>query len=119
MNTLKNKVQLVGNLGIDPVVKNLDNGRSFARFTLATNDSYVKSDGTKVEDTQWHNVIVWGKQSANVQQLLKKGSRVLIQGKLNSREYEDKDGVKRRYHEVVMNDMLLIDGRPAVAAAAA
>ena len=116
MNALKNKVQLIGNLGMDPEVKRLENGRTFARFSLATHESYVKSDGTKVEDVQWHNVICWGKFGEHVGRYLKKGTRVLITGKLTSRDYEDKDGMKRKYVEIVMNEMLMLDNAPAKAA---
>jgi single-strand DNA-binding protein len=116
MNALKNKVQLIGNLGADPKVKTLDNGRSFATFTVATDDSYVKSDGTKVDGVQWHNVIAWGKLATHVQSYLTKGKRVLITGKLTSRAYESKDGSKRMYVEVVMQELMMLDAAPAKAA---
>lgn len=108
MNALRNKVQLIGNLGMNPEVKKLDGGSSVAKFTLATNESYVNKKGDKIENTQWHNIVAWGKTAELVEQLLAKGKEVMIEGKLTSRSWDDKDGNKRYITEVVANEFLLL-----------
>ena len=95
MNALKNKVQLIGNLGMNPEIKALEGGRKVAKFTLATNEVYKNQKGEKVQDTQWHNIVAWGKTSSLMEELLTKGKEVLIEGKLTNRSWEDKDGNKR------------------------
>ena len=89
MNTLRNSVQLVGNLGRDVEFKNFDSGSSRASFTLATNDFYKNNKGEKMQDTQWHNVVAWGRVAENMNSLLAKGSEVMIKGKLTSRSYDN------------------------------
>jgi single-strand DNA-binding protein len=108
MNALRNKVQLIGNLGMNPEVKRLDGGSSLAKFTLATNESYTNKKGERVDKTEWHNIVAWGKTAELVEQLLAKGKEVMIEGKLTSRSYEDKDGNKRYITEVVANEFLLL-----------
>ena len=95
MNSLKNKVQLIGNLGNDPEMVTLDNGNKLAKFSIATNESYKNSEGEKVTDTQWHNVVAWGKLAEIAENYLIKGKEVMIEGRLVSRSYETKDGEKR------------------------
>ena len=107
--TIKNRVQLIGNLGGAPEVKTLDGGNKLAKFTIATNDYYTNKKGEKVTETQWHNVIVWGKLAGLAEQLLEKGSEVVIDGKIQTRDYLDKDGVKKYFTEVVANEFLLIN----------
>ncbi|MGV6830390.1 MAG: single-stranded DNA-binding protein [bacterium] len=107
MNTLRNKVQLIGNLGNDPEIKNLDSGKKLAKFAIATNESYKNAQGEKITDTQWHNVIVWGKTAEIVERYLTKGKEVAIEGKLTSRSYE-KDGEKRYVTEIVCNELLML-----------
>lgn len=107
MNTLRNKVQLIGNLGNDPEIKNLDSGKKLAKFAIATNESYKNAQGEKITDTQWHNVIVWGKTAEIVERYLSKGKEVAIEGKLTSRSYE-KDGEKRYVTEIVCNELLML-----------
>ena len=104
---MKNKVQLIGHVGQDPEIKQLENGR-VANFTIATNDSYTNAKGEKVEQTEWHRVSAWGKTVEIIEQLLKKGSHVAIEGKLTHRSYDDKDGNKRFVTEVIANEILLI-----------
>ncbi|HNB82695.1 MAG TPA: single-stranded DNA-binding protein [Chitinophagaceae bacterium] len=106
---MKNKVQLIGHLGNVPEIKNLEGGKKIARFNLATNESYKNSDGVRVDETQWHNLVAWGKVAELSEKYLDKGSEVAIEGKLTHRDYTDKDGVKRHYTEVVVNEMLLLD----------
>lgn len=108
MNTLRNKVQLIGNLGNDPEIINLDSGRTLAKFSLATNDSYKNANGEKVTDTQWHNVIAWGKTAEIIEKYVGKGKEVAIEGKLTSRSYETKEGEKRYVTEVVCNELLML-----------
>ena len=108
MNTLKNNVRLVGNLGMDPEVKNFDNNRKLAKIAIATNETYKNDKGEKVTDTQWHNLVLWGAQARLAEDLLRKGDEVAIEGKLASRSYVDKDGNKRYVTEVVVNEFLKV-----------
>ena len=104
MNTLKNSVRLVGNLGMDPEVKSFENDRKLAKIAIATNETYKNDKGEKVTDTQWHNLILWGAQAKLAEQILRKGDEIAIEGKLASRSYVDKDGNKRYVTEVVVNE---------------
>ena len=106
MNTLKNSVRLVGNLGMDPEVKSFDNNRKLAKIAIATNETYKNDKGEKVTDTQWHNLVLWGAQAQLAEDILKKGDEIAIEGKLASRSYVDKDGNKRYVTEVVVNEFL-------------
>jgi single-strand DNA-binding protein len=108
MTTLRNKVQLIGNLGGAPEVKTLDNGKQMVKFSLATNETYRNANGEQVTDTQWHNVIAWGSTAKLAEKFLEKGKEVAIEGKLSSRSYDDKDGIKRYITEIVANEILLI-----------
>ena len=108
MKNLKNKVQLIGHLGMNPEVKNLEGGKTLARFSVATNDTYYNNKGEKVEDTQWHNLIAWGKTAEIAEKYLKKGSEVAIEGKLTSRSYDDKEGQKKYVTEVVVHEILML-----------
>jgi single-strand DNA-binding protein len=106
MNTLKNSVRLVGNLGMDPEVKTLDNNRKLARLSLATNETYKNDKGEKVTETQWHHITLWGPQAKIAEDILKKGDEILIEGKLANRNYTDKEGNKRYITEIVVNEFL-------------
>ncbi len=108
MNALKNRVQLIGHLGMDPEVKAIENGNKLARLRLATNETYQNAKGEKVTETQWHNVVAWGKTAEIAEKLLTKGAELVIEGKLVSRSYTDKDGQKRYVTEVVANELLLL-----------
>ncbi|MBG7630575.1 MAG: single-stranded DNA-binding protein [Bacteroidetes bacterium] len=111
MNTLRNKVQLIGNLGNAPEIITLDSGKKLAKFSIATNDSYKNAQGEKITDTQWHNLVAWNKTAEIVEKYLEKGKEVAIEGKLTSRSYEDKDGVKKYITEVVVNELLLLGSK--------
>jgi single-strand DNA-binding protein len=111
MNALRNKVQLIGNLGNDPEVITLDSGKKLAKFSIATNESYKNAQGEKVTDTQWHNVIAWNKTAEIVEKYLTKGNEVAVEGKLTSRSYEDKEGVKKYITEIVVNELLMLGGK--------
>jgi len=106
MNSLKNSVRLVGNLGRDPEVKSFDNNRKLATLSLATNETYKNDKGEKVTETQWHNLVSWGNQAKFAEDYLKKGDEIAIEGKLTNRSYTDKDGNKRYMCEVVVNEFL-------------
>ena len=108
MNALRNSVQLIGNLGQDPEVVNFDNGNKLAKFSIATTDSYKNSQGEKVEDTQWHNVVAWGKTAQIVEDYFVKGKQVAVQGKLVHRSYETKEGEKRYITEIKCNELLML-----------
>lgn len=111
MSTLRNSVQLIGNLGNDPEIVNLESGRKLAKFSLATNETYKNQQGEKVTETQWHNLVVWGKTAEIAEKYLAKGREVAVNGKLTYRNYEDKNGVKRYITEIVVNDLQLLGAK--------
>ncbi len=111
MNALKNKVQLIGNLGNDPEIINLESGKTLAKFSIATNESYKNAQGEKVTDTQWHNIVAWGKTAGIVEKYLAKGKEVAIEGKLTTRSYDNKEGEKRYITEIVCNELLMLGGK--------
>ncbi len=108
MSSLRNSVHLIGRLGEDPQVRDFESGKKLATFSLATNENYYNSKGEKVEDTQWHNVVVWGKKAEIVEKYLRKGSEIALEGKLLNRSYE-KDGGTRYITEINLNELLMID----------
>ena len=112
MNALKNKVQLIGNLGNAPEVKNTESGKKLARFSVATNETYRNAKGEKVTETQWHNLIAWGKIAEIAEKYLTKGSEVAIEGKLMNNNYTDKDGVKKYSSEIQVHELLLLGSKP-------
>ena len=107
MYALKNKVQLIGNLGNNPEVKSLDGGKKVARFNVATSESYRNTKGEKITETQWHTLVAWGKVAEIAEKFLQKGSEVAIEGKLINRSYNDKDGNKKYITEVQVNEILM------------
>jgi len=111
MNTLRNKVQLIGNLGTNPEIRSFDNGKTVARFSLATSDSYQDANGKKISETQWHNLVAWGGLAKIIEKYLTKGSEVAVEGKLTHRTYEDKDGNKKYFTEIVLHDMVMLHTR--------
>ena len=98
MYALKNSVRLVGNLGNAPEIKTTEGGKKMARFSLATNESYRNAKGEKVTETQWHNLVAWGKVAEIAEKLLQKGTEVTVDGKLVNRTYTDKQGEKKIHH---------------------
>jgi len=108
MSTLKNKVQLIGNVGQDPEIIVLDSGKKVTRFSLATNEYYKNGKGEKVQNTDWHNMVAWGKIAEIIEKYASKGKEIAVEGKLTSRSYEDKEGEKRYVTEVVINEVLLL-----------
>lgn len=108
MNALKNKVQLIGHLGQDPEIVNMESGNKLAKFSIATSDYYKNAKGEKVEDTQWHNIVAWGKTAEIVENYLTKGKQVAVEGKLIHRSYETKEGDKRYITEIKCNELLML-----------
>ena len=111
MYALKNKVQLIGNLGNAPEVKTTESGKKLARFSVATNESYRNANGEKVTETTWHNLVAWGKVAEIAGKFLNKGTEVAIEGKLISRSYTDKSGNKKYITEVQVNELLLLGSK--------
>lgn len=107
-----NKVILVGNLGKDPEVRHLDNGRAVANFSIATSETYKNKQGERVTNTEWHNVVLWSPLAEIAEKFLKKGGQVYIEGKLTTRSWDDQDGNKRYTTEVVGRELTLLGGRP-------
>ncbi|MBP1684689.1 MAG: ssb [Deltaproteobacteria bacterium] len=105
-----NKVILVGNLGKDPEVRFTPNGRALAKFPVATSERWTDQDGNKQERTEWHNVVVWGKQAETCGQYLAKGRQVFVEGSIRTRQYDDKDGNKRYITEIVARDVRFLGG---------
>ncbi|WP_422008324.1 single-stranded DNA-binding protein [Roseivirga pacifica] len=106
-----NKVILVGNLGKDPEVRHLDNGRAVANFSLATSETYKNKQGERVTNTEWHNIVLWTPLAEIAERFLKKGGQVYIEGKLTTRSWDDQDGNKRYTTEVVGREMTLLGSR--------
>lgn len=111
MKSLRNSVQLIGRLGKDPEVRTLEKGSKLATFSIATTDSYKNQKGEKVEDTQWHNIVIWGKLADIAGKYLKKGSEVVVEGKLVHRSYETAAGEKKYMTEVNVNDLVMVGGK--------
>ena len=115
MYALKNKVQLIGNLGGKPEVKELDGGKKLATFSIATSESYRNAKGEKVTETQWHRVVAWGKVAEIAEKYLDKGKEVALEGKLVNRSYNDKEGNKKYITEVQVHELLLLGAKASEA----
>lgn len=107
MSTLRNSVRLIGRVGNNPEVKNFDGGKKVATLTLATNEVYYNDKNEKIETTQWHNLVAWGKTAEIIEKFVEKGKEIAVEGKLTYRNYDDKDGNKRYVTEVVINEVVL------------
>ena len=105
-----NKALLIGNLGRDPEVRFTPSGRAVARFPVATSEVWNDSDGNRQERTEWHNVVVWGKQAESCGQYLQKGRQVFIEGSIRTRSYDDKDGVKKYITEIIAQRVQFLGG---------
>jgi len=110
MNTSKNKVQLVGNIGMPPEIKDFQNGRKVARFTIATHEWYRNAAGENVQNTYWFIIVAWNKM-ADYARGLHKGLEIAVDGKLVSRNYIDKKGEKRTITEVVASELLILENK--------
>ena len=107
MSTLTNSVRLIGRVGNNPEVKNFDGGKKVATLTLATNEVYYNDKNEKVENTQWHNLVAWGKVAEIIEKFVEKGKEIAIEGKLTYRTYDDKEGNKRYVTEIVINEIVM------------
>ena len=108
-----NKVILIGNLGRDPELKYLEGNVARANFSLATSDSYKDKNGNRVEQTEWHNIVLWRGLAESAEKYLKKGTQVYIEGKLQTRQWNDKDGNKRNTTEIVAESYVILQRRDA------
>lgn len=108
MSSIKNHVQLIGNVGQEPTITNLESGKKVARFSLATNEHYKNSKGEKQTDTNWHTVVAWGKTAEIIEKFVTKGKEIGITGKLKTRTYTTDDGNERYVTEVEANEILLL-----------
>jgi len=110
MNYLRNNVQLIGNVGNTPETMTFESGKKVSRFSLATNDYYLK-DGEKVQQTEWHNLVAWGKLADLIETYVDKGKEIAIVGKLISRSYGSENGDKKHFTEVVVNEILFLGNK--------
>jgi single-strand DNA-binding protein len=110
MKSLRNSVQLIGRLGKDPEVKSFGKSKK-AFFSIATTDTYKNAKGEKVDDTQWHNIVIWGSLADIAEKYLKKGNEVCVEGKLVHRDYETDKGEKRHVTEINVNDLLMLGSK--------
>ena len=108
MNNLRNKVSLIGNLGNNPEVKVFESGKKMVRLSLATSENYKNVKGEKVEETQWHNLVAWGKTADIAEKYLQKGSELAIEGRLTYRSYDDKNGEKKYITEIIVNELMML-----------
>ena len=111
MKSLRNSVQLIGRLGKDPEARTFDSGTQKVSFTLATSDSFKNQKGEKIEETQWHNIVIWGKPAETANKYLKKGTEVVIEGRLVHRSYETSAGEKKYITEINVNDFVLVGNK--------
>ena len=102
-------MQLIGNVGKAPEFRQLEGGRMMTRFSLATNESYRNGRGQEITDTQWHSVVAWGKLAENMGKMLRKGSAVVIRGKLQHSSYENAEGLRRYVSQVVVNEFMVLN----------
>lgn len=111
MGTLKNHVQLIGNVGQEPTITNLESGKKVARFSLATNEYFKDAKGEKQTDTNWHTVVAWGKTAEIIEKFVSKGKELGVTGKLKTRTYTTDDGNERYVTEVEANEILLLGSK--------
>ncbi|MEZ4979141.1 MAG: single-stranded DNA-binding protein [Chitinophagales bacterium] len=111
MNKLRNHVQLIGRLGTDLELKQLDNGKAFTSISIATNDFYKDKDGNSVQNTEWHRAVAWGKTAENFCKICKKGDEVALEGKLSHRKFDTPDGETKYITEVVVNEFALMNSK--------
>lgn len=107
---MKNEAQLIGYVGQDPTIEELESGSKVANFSLATSDSWTDSSGKKVEDTQWHKIVAWGKKVDIVEQYFKKGDFIGLRGKIVYETYTNKDGIKVTVTKIRMKEFVFLRG---------
>lgn len=108
MSSLRNRAILIGNLGQDPELKTLENGKKVAHFRFATKDGFKNADGQKIQETTWHNIVAWNGLADTAFKYLKKGQEVALEGRIVYRNYEDKNGAARYMTEIVLDDFLFL-----------
>lgn len=111
MFTLKNNAQIIGHLGNDPQLKTTESGKKLARFSVATNESYLNAAGEKVTTTQWHQLVAWDKLADIAEKYLVKGAEVAAAGKIINRSYVDDDGIKRNISEIQLSEILFLGNK--------
>lgn len=111
MNTLRNKIQLIGNLGNNPEARTTESGKKLVKFSVATNEVYLNAKGEKVKETQWHNLIAWNKIADIIEKYLTKGSEIAVEGKLITRNYTDKEGNKKYITEIQVSEILMLGSK--------
>ena len=111
MSTIRNQVQLIGNVGQDPTVTTLESGKKVARISLATNEHYKNAKGEKVENTQWHQMVAWGKNAEIIEAYVTKGKELAVKGKLSHRQYDTEEGERRYITEVELTEILLLGSK--------
>jgi len=111
MNNLRNKVQLIGHIGQTPEVTTFENGNKVAKLTLATNESYKNNKGEKITDTQWHQLEAWGKTAEIIEQFVKKGHEIAIDGKLSHENYKAKNGTTKYVTKIKINEILMLGNK--------
>ncbi|WP_421811319.1 single-stranded DNA-binding protein [Flagellimonas sp.] len=112
MSNFRNHVQLIGNVGEDPKITLLDGGRKVARFPMATNEYYTNAQGEKIQNTDWHQIVAWGKTADILEKYTAKGSEIGVQGKIKTRSYTTEDGNQRYVTEIVAEEILLMGSKP-------
>jgi single-strand DNA-binding protein len=105
-----NKVMLIGNLGKDPEVRAIPSGVKVANFSIATTESYTGKDGQKVEKTEWHNIVMWRGLAEVAEKYLKKGKQIFVEGRLQTRSWDDQTGQKKYMTEIVADNMVMLGG---------
>lgn len=108
MSTLRNKVSLIGHVGNQPEIISLNSGKKIGKINLATNEVYYNEKGEKITETQWHNVVAWGKTAEIIEKYVEKGKEIAVEGKLTYRTYDDKNGEKKYVTEIIINELLLL-----------
>ena len=116
MSNLRNSVRLMGHLGQTPELRTTTTGKKVASFSLATNENYIDTNGEKVSETMWHNLVAWGKQADIAEKYLEKGKEICIEGKISNRNYVDKAGQKRYVTEIIVSDILMVGPKEKKAA---
>lgn len=111
MNSLRNRVQLIGNLGTAPEVKTITGGKKVAKLVIATNETYKNQKGEKVTETTWHNLTAWGNNAEIAEKFLEKGSEIAVEGKLKNNHYTDKDGIKRYVTEIEISEFVMLGAK--------
>jgi single-strand DNA-binding protein len=111
MNTLRNRVQLIGNLGTAPEIKTFGGGKKVAKLVIATSETYKNQKGEKVKETTWHNLTAWGNNAEIAEKYLEKGSEIAVEGKLKNNSYTDKDGIKRYTTDIEIFEFVMLGGK--------